>query len=86
MGMLARKATRVLLFCGLYLLAVRYVHTYPMPMTLQQQHYLIVISKAFGVADIELFYIAAMMVIDLLVTIAAYSILVRLWRHYRTKH
>ncbi|ADG19128.1 hypothetical protein [Paraburkholderia atlantica] len=85
METLARRAAKALLFCGLYFLAVRYVHTYPMPMTLQQQQYLIVISEAFGVADIELFYIVAMMVIDLLVTIAAYSILARLWRHFRTK-
>ncbi|WP_395063424.1 hypothetical protein [Paraburkholderia silvatlantica] len=55
MGTLAPKAAKVLLFCALFLLAGRYVHTYPMPMTLQQQHYLIVISEAFGVADYELF-------------------------------
>jgi hypothetical protein len=85
MAALARRATTVLLFCGLYFLAVRYVHTYPMSMTLRQQHYLIVISEKFGVAGYEMFYIVAMMVIDLIVTIAAYLILVRLWRHYRTK-
>jgi len=85
MAKLVRKATKVLLFCGLFLLAGRYVHTYPLPMTLQQQHYLIVISEAFGVADYELFYILSMMLIDLIVTIMAYSILIRLWQHYRMR-
>ncbi|MBN3850512.1 hypothetical protein G3N58_27375 [Paraburkholderia sp. Ac-20342] len=85
MAKLVRKTTKVLLFCTLYFLAIRYVHTYPMPMTLQQQHYLIVISEAFGVADYELFYILSMMLIDLIVTIMAYSILMRLWRHSRMR-
>ncbi|MBN3850511.1 hypothetical protein G3N58_27370 [Paraburkholderia sp. Ac-20342] len=85
MATLARKVAKVLLFCGLYFLAIRYVHTYPIPMTLQQQQELIVISDAFGVADTELFYILAMMLIDLIVTIMVYSILLRLWLHYRKK-
>ncbi|SMG06266.1 hypothetical protein [Paraburkholderia susongensis] len=85
MATLARKAAKVLLFCGLYRLAIRYIHTYPIPMTLQQQQDLIVIAQEFGVADTELFYILAMMVIDLIVTIVAYSILMRIWRRYRAK-
>jgi len=85
MATLVCKTAKVLLFCGLYFLAIRYVHTYPIPMTLQQQQELIVISDAFGVADTELFYILAMMLIDLLVTIMVYTILIRLWRRYRMK-
>ncbi|SMG44204.1 hypothetical protein [Paraburkholderia susongensis] len=82
MEALARKAAKVLLFCGLFFLAGRYVHTYPLPMTLSQQHYLIVISETFGVADYEMFYIGSMIAIDLVVTILAYSILMRLWQRY----
>lgn len=85
MGTLARKAAKVLLFCGLFLLAVRYVHTYPLPMTLQQQHFWIVVSEKFGVADSELFYIGTMVIIDLFVTIVAYAMLMKLWRRYRAK-
>lgn len=85
MGTLSPKAAKVLLFCALFLLAGRYVHTYPMPMALQQQHYLIAVSEAFGVADYELFYIGSMILIDVVVTIAVYSILMRLWRCYRAK-
>ncbi|RZF31784.1 hypothetical protein EVC45_01615 [Paraburkholderia sp. UYCP14C] len=81
----ARKAAKLLLFCGLFFLAIRYVHTYPLPMTPRQQHYLIVISEKFEMADYEMFYIVSMIAIDVVVTIVAYSIVVRLWRHYRTK-
>jgi hypothetical protein len=54
-------------------------------MTRQQQHYLIVISERFGVDDYEMFYIAAMIVIDLTVSIAVYVMLLKLWRHYWIK-
>ncbi|CAM2170077.1 Type IV secretion system protein VirD4 [Paraburkholderia sacchari] len=77
----ARRALKVVLFCGVFYLTGRYVHTYPLPMTLQQQHYLIVISEAFGVADYELFYIFTMMVIDIIVAIVAYVAIIKLWRY-----
>lgn len=82
MAKLAHKAASVILFCALFLLAGRYVHTYPLPMTPQQQQYLIRISEAFGVADYELFYIGAMIAIDLIVAIAAHRVLTGLWRRY----
>jgi hypothetical protein len=85
MATLVRRAFKVFLFCALFLLAGRYVHTYPMPMTRQQQHYLIVISESFGVDDYEMFYILAMVVIDLAVSIAVYVMLLKLWRRYRMK-
>jgi hypothetical protein len=85
MGTLARNAAKVLLFCGLFLLAVRYIHTYPLPLTLQQQHFWIVISETFGVEDSELFYIGSMVAVDLVVTIVVYAMLMRLSRRYRAK-
>jgi hypothetical protein len=85
MATLVRRAIKVVLFCVLFLLAVRYVHTYPMPMTQQQQHYLIVISERFGVDDYELFYIGAMVVIDLIVAIAVYVVILKLWRRYEMR-
>lgn len=86
MEKLARKAIKIFLFFSLFLLSGRYVHTYPLPMTLEQQHYLSMISDWFGVSDYELFYIGAMVTIDLIVTAIAYSLLIRLWRRYRTGH
>jgi hypothetical protein len=83
MATLARRTIKVLLFCALFLLAGRYVHTYPLPMTQQQQHYLILISEKVGVSDYELFYIVAMVVIDLIVALMGYIVIVRLWRRYR---
>lgn len=86
MEKLARRIAKILLFLGLFLLSGRYVHTYPLPMTLTQQHYLSMISDWFGVDDYELFYIGSMIVIDLIVTVVVYSMLMRLWRRYRARH
>jgi hypothetical protein len=85
MTTVVRRAFKVVLFCALFLLAVRYVHTYPMPMTRQQRHYLIVISERFGVADYEMFYIASMVVIDLIVAAAVYVVILKLWLRYEVK-
>ena len=85
MATLVRRAFKTLLFCALFLLEGRFVHTYPMPMTRQQQHYLIVISESFGVDDYEMFYILAMIVIDLAVAIVVYVMLLKLWRRYWMK-
>jgi hypothetical protein len=75
-----RKFAKVFLFCGLFFIAGRYVHTYPLPMTPQQQHYLIFFSEKFGVTDYEIFYIGAMVAIDFIVAVIAYSILMNIWR------
>ena len=53
MATLARRMLRLLLFFGLFFLAVRFVHTYPIPMTQDQQQHLIVISEEMGVRDAE---------------------------------
>ncbi|CAN7356525.1 hypothetical protein LJR230_001953 [Trinickia sp. LjRoot230] len=86
METLVRRVFKTLLFCGLFFLAGRYVHTYPIPMTMEQQHQLIVISEAFGVRDYEMFYIGSMASIDLVVAIAAYALLIKLWRFFKVKH
>ena len=54
MATLVRRIFKTLLLCGLFFLSGRYVHTYPIPMTPDQQQQLIVISEKFGVDDYEL--------------------------------
>jgi len=80
MAILVRRIFKTLLFCGLFFLSVRYVHTYPMPMTQDQQQRLIVVSDKLGVRDAEALYIFTMYLIDLMVTIFAYMVIIRLWR------
>lgn len=86
MGKIVRRAIKILLFSGLFFFSVRYIHTYPLPMPPRHQYYLRLICEQFGVDDYEFFYICAMVAIDLIVTVIVYSMLIRLWRRYRTKH
>ncbi|WP_242665906.1 hypothetical protein [Paraburkholderia ginsengiterrae] len=49
-------------------------------MTLEQQQILIEISDKLGVADYELLYIGAMTAIDLIVAVALYALIMKIWR------
>lgn len=80
MAKLARRILRLMLFAGLLCLSVRYVHTYPIPMTQDQQQDLIVISERLGVRDAEALYIFTMCFIDLVATLLAYGMIVKLLR------
>jgi hypothetical protein len=86
MATLVRRISKTLLFCGLFFLSGRYVHTYPIPMTPDQQQQLIVISEKFGVDDYELFYIGAMALVDLVATTVAYVLIMKLWRFFKVRH
>lgn len=65
---------------------MRFIHTYPLPMPMAQQRYLIAISETFGVNDYEGFYLSAVAVVNLIVAAIEYTLIMKLWRHYRAKH
>ncbi|WP_071842485.1 hypothetical protein [Dickeya fangzhongdai] len=79
-----RHIFSVLLFISLFLLAIRYVHTYPVPLTRKQTDLLVTLSEKAGWKDPELFYITVMSIIDLIVTILVYLAIIKLWRYYHT--
>lgn len=81
---LVRRSVKTILFVALFLLSVRYVHTYPEQMPENQQRILFTITDKLGFRDPDDFYILAMTVLDLITTIIAYRLIVKLWRHIRT--
>lgn len=83
MATLAHRALRLVLFIGLFILSVRYIHTYPIPMTQDQQQDLIVISGKLGVRDAEALYIFTMCFIDLIASILAYRMIMSVSRRMR---
>lgn len=80
MAIHVRRLCKISLFFVLFLLSERYVHTYPLPMTLEQQRVLIEISDKLGLTDYELFYICAITSIDLIVAIALYVLIMKIGR------
>jgi hypothetical protein len=85
MATLARRVLKMLLFIGLFLTSMRFVHTYPLPMPIDQQQYLIEISEMFGVRDYEGFYLSAVTIVNLIVTIVLYVMIMKIWRRYWSK-
>ncbi|MZI90893.1 hypothetical protein F6X50_17730 [Dickeya dianthicola] len=75
---------KTLLFIALFLLAIRYVHTYPVPLTRKQTDLLVTLSEKAGWKDPELFYITVMSIIDLIAATLAYVAIIKLWRYYHT--
>jgi hypothetical protein len=86
MATLARRLSKTLLFVGLFLLSVRYVHTYPVPMPESQLAVLLSISHSMGIRDPDDLYIPVMLILELLTTIAAYVLIFKFWRFFNTRH
>jgi len=85
MATLARSAFKVLLFVGLFAVSMRFVHTYPLPMTTSQQQCLLEISEKFGVSDPEGFYLSVVAVVNLMLAAIEYWLMGKLWRRYLEK-
>ncbi|MBN3806623.1 hypothetical protein GXB81_26760 [Paraburkholderia sp. Ac-20336] len=85
MAILVRRLFKIALFIGLFLLSVRYVHTYPWPMPESQALRWLSIANGFGLHDPDDVYIPVMVAIELIVAVVVYMAIMRLWRHYRTK-
>jgi len=82
MATLVRRIFKLALFIGLFLLSVRYIHTYPLPMPEDQIMFWIEASDRLGISDSDNLYIPTMVVIDLIVTILAYVAIMKLWSRY----
>ncbi|MCC8395530.1 hypothetical protein LJ656_23370 [Paraburkholderia sp. MMS20-SJTR3] len=77
-----RKLFKAGLFVGLFCLAVRYVHTYPVPMPDRQVATLLDISDWLGISDPEALYIYGFTTVDLILAVFAWFYLIR-WLEIR---
>lgn len=82
MARLVRRLFKVALFIGLFVLSVRYVHTYPMPMPENQLAFWFAAADCFGIRDPDDLYIPTMVVIELIVAILVYVAIMKLWSRY----
>lgn len=78
----ARRIFKVMLFIGLFLLAVRCIgRNGPMPE--DEALRWLSIANGFGLHDPDDVYIPVMVTIDLVVAVIAYVAIMKLWRRYR---
>jgi len=80
MAILARRLGKTLLFVGLFFLSIRYVHTYPVRMPESQLDVWLSAANRLGIRDPDDLYIPVMLMIELIASIAAYALVLRLWR------
>ena len=58
----------------LFLLAIKYIHPYPVPLSKEHQHILMKMSEFFGVDDAEEFYIATITFIEFILAMTTFFI------------
>lgn len=80
MEALVRKTVKTLLFVTIFFYSVRYVHLYPVPMPDYQVRMLFDISDRLGIRDPEDLYVYAILAVNLVVSVVAYRLLIKLWR------
>jgi len=85
MATLVRRLFKAALFFGLFVLSVRFVHTYPDPMTESQLHAWRRAADWLGIRDPEDLYFAVWVTIELAVAALAFWAIVRLWRRCRSQ-
>ncbi|MCX5538147.1 hypothetical protein M3A49_01315 [Paraburkholderia sp. CNPSo 3076] len=85
MATLARRLAKVTLFVGLFLLSVRYVHTYPLRMPESQLSVWLSVSNRMGIRDPDDLYIPVMLISELVVSLLLYATIVKIWRYYWSK-
>jgi hypothetical protein len=86
MATLVRRLLKTVLFVGLFMLSVRYVHTHPVPMAENQLMVLLSIANRVGIRDPDDLYILVMLILELLVTVVAYVMFLKLWRLLKARH
>lgn len=76
---------KVSLFLGLFLLSMRLIHTYPLPMPPEHQRILFALSQELGVRDPDDLYISTVAIVNLFAAAVEYRLLMKLWRKAKTK-
>ncbi|AHK18685.1 hypothetical protein [Yersinia similis] len=85
MATLVRRLLKVLFFIGLFILAVKYIHSYPYPMPESQLQHWFSISEFLGFSNPEDIYFPAMLVLDIIVASLAYVFIMKGFYKFRTR-
>ena len=86
MAILARSLktiSKLFLFAGIYLITLRLVHTYPLPMPPSQQDTLFMLSRGLGIRDPDDLYLYGFAIADFIIAIVIYLLIMKLYRMVR---
>ncbi|RNM05905.1 hypothetical protein EF878_11770 [Dickeya undicola] len=74
-----RRIVRILLFFTLYYLSLRYIHPYPITFTRNMTDRLVTVANSLGFRDPEWFYLLAVLLINIIITVVLYELFMRAW-------
>lgn len=66
------------LFVGLFVLSMRFIHTYPQPMPPDQQHQLFAIARKLNIRDPDDLYLSTVSIVNLIAATVEFKLLMRL--------
>ncbi len=84
MATLARRVFKTLLFFTLYYLSLRYIHPYPITFTRNMTDWLVTVANSLGFRDPEWFYLLAVLLINMVITVVLYGLGMRAWKYYQS--
>lgn len=73
-------AFKIVFFVVLFVLSVRFIHTYPLPMPPDHQHKLSMLSQRMGIIDPGNLYVSAVGIVNIIAATVEYRLLMRFWR------
>ncbi|WP_326491239.1 hypothetical protein [Paraburkholderia sp. HD33-4] len=85
MSIAERRATKIVLFSGLFLFSLIFVRPLHDEWSQAETRAWLYTSQALGIRDPEDLYILVWTTIELIVTVLAYVVIMKLWRCYRRK-
>lgn len=80
----AHRLFKIALFIGLYLLSIRYL-PFSNVWSPSEARVWFAVSDWLGVSDPDNLYFVTWLAIELIVAVLVYVVIVRLWRHYRSR-
>ncbi|UJR53000.1 hypothetical protein [Dickeya zeae] len=81
------QLVKTLFFLTLYVISLHYVHPYPITFTHGMTDRLVTVANYLGFSDPEWFYLLAVLMINMMLTVVLYGLSMRAWKYYQSmKH
>ena len=80
-----RKTWRVILFTGVFIFSLRFIHPYPIEFSIKQAGQLTEMANNMGFRDPEMFYLLCVMLINTFISILIYWVIMKIWTIFRAR-
>ncbi|UUE10468.1 hypothetical protein NMX13_02350 [Dickeya zeae] len=78
------QLVKILFFLILYVISLHYIHPYPITFTRSMTDQLVTVANYLGFSDPEWFYLLAVLMINMMITVVLYRLSMRAWKYYQS--